>query len=398
MKTLSSYLWLLLLVSILFVKEASAIGVTPGRTPIDFEPGLQQTYEISIVNTEHKQFKAALYLEGELKEFVSLSDSEVSFTPQEASKKISYSIHLPQRIPQPGLHEVRLIISEVSDVDKEKVYTVSIKTEVVHQIHIQVPYPGKYLKNSFYVVEKENSADFLVNTINLGKEDIAQVMPKFEIYNPQGALVTTFSAEEQAVKKRERTEFKARCNNFSAGSYRVKAVVHYDTQQEILEQNISLGNFQLKLLDLFVEGFTLGNIAQFNVLVENIGNTPIGDAYSTLRLDNNEGISLTHLKSASLALAPGERQKMFLYWDTKNVQVGIYDGELGLFYGKDSSLKPIRTRVSENKIDIEVAGVTGAVVGTSGVKSSANILLIGVGGIILLILILTIVKKREKIE
>ena len=119
--------------------------------------------------------------------------------------------------------------------------------------------------------------------------------------------------------------------------------------------------------------------------------------YSTLRLEDMEGIRMADLKSASLAINPGERQKLFLYWDTKNVAIGIYEGELALFYGENSAEKKIRTRVSENKIDIEVAGVTGAVIGSAGKKLNANLLLLGVAILIALFIILTMVKKKKGI-
>ncbi|MBI2110359.1 hypothetical protein HYT51_01095 [Candidatus Woesearchaeota archaeon] len=379
-----------------FTKEAIALGVTPGRNIIDFEPGLKQTYDLTIVNNEHENFRALLYLEGELKEFVDLSTSEINFTEDEESKTIRYTINFPKDIKEPGTHEVKLIISEATDLGKEEVYTINVKTEIIHQIHLRVPYPGKYLKNEFFIVEKENSVDFLVTLFNLGKEDVNKVKSTFEILTPNGTHVTTLTSAEQPIKKRERRELLTRWENYSAGSYQIKAIIKYDEKQEVIEQNVSLGNFAIKLLDLFVDDFKLGSIAQFNVLVENVGNEMVNDLYSTLRLGDIDGLRVADLKSASLSISPGERQKLFLYWDTKNVAIGVYEGELALFYGENSAEKQVRTRVSENKIDVEVSGLTGAVIGSTGKKFNANFLLLGVAILIVLFIFLAMVKKRRE--
>jgi len=393
-----SFKMVLLIISILFfAKEGIALGVTPGRNIIDFEPGSKQIYDLTIVNNEHKNFRALLYLEGDLKEFVTLGTSEINFTSDEESKTIQYIINFPEDIKEPGTHEVKLIISEATDPETEEIYTINVKTEVIHQIHLRVPYPGKYLKNEFFIVEKENSVDLLVTLFNLGKEDVNKVKSTFEILTPNGTYITTLNSAEQSIKKRERRELLTRWENYSTGSYQIKAIIKYDEKQEVIEQNVSLGNFAIKLLDLFVDDFKLGSIAQFHILVENVGNEFIGDLYSTLRLEDMEGIRMADLKSASLAINPGERQKLFLYWDTKNVAIGIYEGELALFYGENSAEKKIRTRVSENKIDIEVAGVTGAVIGSAGKKLNANLLLLGVAILIALFIILTMVKKKKGI-
>ena len=395
---LKFFVFVLLVSMLFFTKEVSALGLTPGRTTIDFEPGMQQEYEVTILNNEHKNFNVVFYLEGDLKQFVTLRTSEIHFSEHEASQKIAYTLHLPQSIQDPGTHEVRLIASEVlPDLENTSVYTVQVKTEIIHQIHIQVPYPGKYLQSEFFVIEKDDGTHFLVTLLNLGKEDISHAQTTFEIYNPTGEKINETQSIPLSIKRRERRESLTSFTVSQPGSYRIKAILQYDSEQKTFEQNVSLGNFQLKLLDLFVNDFKLGSIAQFNVLVENIGNDLVKDAYSALHLHTPEGVSVADVKSATLTLSSGEKQKMFLYWDTKNVQVGVYEGKIALFYGGNYTEKQIKTSVSQNKIDVEVAGVTGNVVGNTGVKKNANFLLLGIALFIAFILIFTLVKKRKKL-
>ena len=49
---------------------AYAIGVTPGRKTLDFEAGLQDKVEITILNNDKKDMNALIYVEGELNDSV----------------------------------------------------------------------------------------------------------------------------------------------------------------------------------------------------------------------------------------------------------------------------------------------------------------------------------------
>lgn len=306
-------------------------------------------------------------------------------------------MNFPNEKYEPGTHPVRLVVSEVvSPIEGDKVYTIRVKTEIVHQVDIRIPFPGKYLKNEFFIVEKEDDVDFLINSLNLGKEDISESYVTFEIYGLDGSKITTLNSDKKSVNRRETREFISRWGNYSAGSYTIRAIVNYDGERKILERNISLGNFQIKILDLFVEDFRLGSIAQFNLLVENTGNDAISDLYSTLVLHDYEGGDVANLKSASIFINPKERQKMLLYWDTKNVRIGTYEGKLALFYGDESLEKQVRTRVREDKIDVEVVGVTGAIIGGGGISNSANYLLMGIGIIFVLFIIWRVFIRKRK--
>ena len=59
--------------------NAQAIGVTPGRTTIDFEPNLERTVTFRIINNEHKDFRAFVYAEGDLKDYVTSENNIIDF-------------------------------------------------------------------------------------------------------------------------------------------------------------------------------------------------------------------------------------------------------------------------------------------------------------------------------
>ncbi len=77
---------------------ASALGVTPGRMTIDFEPGLEKRMSVTITNNEHKQFNAYVYVEGDLSEYITFDQDVISFNESDNSKALRYRVKLPERL------------------------------------------------------------------------------------------------------------------------------------------------------------------------------------------------------------------------------------------------------------------------------------------------------------
>ena len=121
-----------------------ALGITPGRTTINFEPNLHKEVDITIINDEHKDMNVMLRVEGELSEVITLNRVLLNFNADEDSKTFTYKIDLLKTIEKPGTHEVKIIAMELpKDFEKEGGY-VGATVAVVTQLHIKVPYPGKY--------------------------------------------------------------------------------------------------------------------------------------------------------------------------------------------------------------------------------------------------------------
>ena len=82
---------------------ASALGITPGRTTMDFEPGLEKTVSFTIFNDEHKAFDAYVYIEGDLRDYITIDQDRFSFSESDNSKGFTYRVKLPQKLDPPGV-------------------------------------------------------------------------------------------------------------------------------------------------------------------------------------------------------------------------------------------------------------------------------------------------------
>ena len=108
---------LAILLIVLTLQNVSSIGITPGRTTINFEPGLHREVSFSII------------------------------------KSFTYTVDLPQKLSEPGLHEIEIVALEMPKDIKEKGALVGATVAVATQLHVYVPYPNKYLEAELNVVE-----------------------------------------------------------------------------------------------------------------------------------------------------------------------------------------------------------------------------------------------------
>src|SRR3989339_539984 len=337
----NKYLILGLLV-ILIMQNISAIGITPGRTTIDFEPNLQREIAFTVINSENKDMMVVFMVRGNLSEYITLSQNHAEFTKDEISKSFTYSINLPSKISTPGKHEVEIVALEIPTDTKEKGSFVGATVAVISQLHIYVPYPNKYAEASINILESEDKKIFRIPVINRGKLDIANLRAIIDIYNGLGEKITSLETETETLNSLQMKELAAEWDtNVNPGKYSAIISVIYNNQGEVM--------------------------ADFNSLNYNIGSQ--------------------------------SKSEMIAYWDTVGVEKGTYDGKIFLKYGTESTEKEVQMKITENSI--EVIGLTGhVVVKKAGTFNLNNILLILVIFLILVnvvwfVIVKNLLKKKK---
>lgn len=347
---------------LLFATMVRAVGVTPGRTTLYFEPNLEREVKFTVLNNEHKNLKLAIYARGNLADYVEIPTKEIELKAEEDSRELSYKIRLPSDIEEPGLHEAEVVIREITTEKGEKDITIGTMQAVITQLHVYVPYPGKYIVARLDIVggKIDKRMMFFVPLINFGEEDVKSAKAEIIVMDMYEKVINKVETNEQPVPGKGRTELSAEMDPspLLPGIYRVIARVMYDGLVSTAENTFYIKDFLLIPLDISVRDFTLGDIAKFNILVENIGNIDIKDAYSLMLLDK-DGRNIADLKSVPIDFKPLEKKEMVSYWDTKDVKAGEYGGKLMLRYEDKTDERGIRTIVEKNSIKTEIIGVTG---------------------------------------
>ena len=364
-----------LLALVIFISSAScadALGVTPGRTTVDFAPGLEKTASFTIINNEHKSFNAYVYVEGGLRDYITFERDIVPFNASDNSHTFTYTVKLPERIDPPGDHWGKIVVMELpAGWDAPEGETRIIATvAVIHQLRVKVPYPGKYMQLDLMVQEAvpNESVKFFVKLYNLGTEDIAKARATIEILGPTNEVIASIETEPKAVKSMKREELTAAWKaQVNPGIYHAVVTLRYDDESGKVEKNFYVGNMLVDVLDVSVKDFRLGGIAKFDILTESKWNQPISDVYAHMIISDEQENKVADFKSASVDIEPYERTRLYAYWDTEGVNEGDYISKLILNYADRKTEREIRTRVGLESIRTDIIGISvGAVTAEEG--------------------------------
>lgn len=387
------------------VRSVYPLGVSPSKKIIDFSPSLKEQVTLTLHNKEKKEFKADVMLRGDLSEYVKLSGSSIYFSADDLSKEFTYEVILPDHIDQPGMHNSEIIFKEVPLKKEGEEIFVEAQVAVVSELNVMAPYPGKYVEASLDIVSANvgEEVKFFLKVSNLGELDISKVKALFYIYDNENDLVTVVDTDEKQLKSTQRKEFVGRWDaDVTMGHYRVKAVLDYDGMILNLDSSFMVGDFFLKLLDVSVDNFNLGDIAKFNVLVENLAGEDVKSMSAEITLFDQDNNKVADLKSVPEDISKISRKGLLLFWDTQNVEEGTYDGKIILRYGDKISEDYLKVHVFKDAIEVEIIGFTKITDSSDKTKLInfskdqyilLSVLFLLVVGIILLILLKKFKKK-----
>lgn len=354
---------------ILLAEKAFALGVTPGKTSIDFEPGLERTVELTILNNDQKDLSLALNVEGELSKYISLSEKDISLSPSEGSKTVKYDIKLPESIGRPGTHETNIILREAKSVTGEGV-KIGASLAVISVLAVRVPYEGKYAEANLFATDQEGETLFAIEIINYGNEDIEKAKATIDIYEGD-KKIETIQTDEKPVEQGTRKELIAKWKTVTPGTYKAKAKISYDDKTIEAETEFQTGGFFIKLIDVAVKNFKLGGIAKFQILLENVANKKAEDTYTKMTLNDETGKNIMDVESQRTELQPEERKEVQAYWDTETVKKGEYNGKIALQSNNENWETPMSMEVQENDIKTRIGPTAMAVTETkTGYKTT----------------------------
>ena len=377
-KSLNRFVFLILLITLL-LPAVSSLGITPGRTSLDYKPDIEQEVTFSVLNNENKNLKVLLTAQGELSEYITLYNSTVSFLPSEESKQFIYKIKVPASLgAEPGLHTAEIVVLEIPEPTGTGTY-VGATVAVVSQAFVYVPCPGKCIETGLDVLnaEQNGTATFIIPVINRGKLGIGEARAIIDIYNSFNEKIDSIETDNLAVPSGSRTELSAKWNvNAPSGNYLAKVSVFYDGETKNFEELFAVGIESLSVESIFVNNFQLGEIAKLEILVENKWNQILENVFANLLVFNNENQVMADIKSSNEEIPALSKKQLILYWDTVGVEEGEYNGKLSIKYGKKSSDKNLILKVSEDSLDIFGVGYAIQPKGGKGIEITTILIVV----------------------
>ena len=382
------------------VAHVSALGITPGRTTLRFEPGVEQTVEFTVINSEREDVQLVLLVQGELNQSITLPAATWDMSASESEKKLSYTFKAPPSL-KPGTRTAELVVIKLPKQSATGATFVGAAVGVITQLHVLVPYPGKYAEPDLNIAGPDDSGKvtFLVPTVSRGELDLARVRATIDIYTALNEKIATISSNEASLASGARAELVAEwdASAVAPGSYRAVAAVLYDEGVTQVEKTFEVGKRALELQGVEVNDFSLGEIAKFELLIENKWSQPISGAYADMIVYNAQREIMANFKSATYEVPALGKALLVTFWDTEGVKEGTYDSSVFLRYGEHSDQQDFKLKVSSN--DISVIGL-GYVIskdsGDSGTSNTLVIVLSTIIGVLVLINLLWFLVLRKK--
>lgn len=384
------------------VNNVLGIGITPGRTTVNFEPGLTKEVSFSILNSEHKDMSVVFAIRGNLSDYVSIEENTVDFSSSEESKSFSYHFKLPQDYKEfggPGTHKAEIVALELpKDMPKsaENGPAFIASVAVITQLHVEVPYPNKYAEASVDVIGSPSETVFVIPVNNKGKLDIVDAHAQIEIFTGLNEKLTTLETSSKEISALKRKDLSAKwdTSDITPGKYLAKVSVFYDDNVINIEKKFEIGQKALRVLEVNVEDFKLGDIAKFEALVENSWSEQVENAYLNILVFNEQEETMADFKSPTYNIPALSKEKMISYWDTAGVHEGTYDGKLILRYENKTDERNVQLKITEDSI--EVMGITGRVIvdDGSGGFGMTTILFIVIGLLVMINIIWFMVVRR----
>ncbi len=387
-----SFISIVVLAVAIFSFSAYAIGVSPAKKVIGFEPKLSDEYEFTIVNNEGRAFDALIHARGELAEYVSFDDRVVSLKADETSKTIKYSLKLPDDLGKPGIHDVDLVVTEFQ-IDSQTGGTstvINAKQSVYSKLQITVPTPGKYAEGSLNI-ETANigeSVHFTIPLFNFGTDTIKHATAIIEIEKLDGSQVATFATNEISLETKQQGDLKASWTaDVDPGVYYARATIAYDEKQLVLENSFEVGKLKVDITKIDIAPFSLGQIAKLDIYLKNTWNQLIQNVYGQVSVWSQTGRELSSFKTASIDLDPQASGVITSYWDTAGISAGTYDLKVELHYAGRITEEHVKATVNIDSIVTSYGG-TAKVIEKSQESGSG---IAGIPILTLLVIILVVV-------
>jgi hypothetical protein len=336
-----------------------AIGISPGRTLVNFEPGKEGVINFEVVNDEHKKMDVMIAPRGDADIEIYYNGNPLTgavvFEENEPEKKFQYRFKLPQEM-LPGLHETSITAIELPQESGKGIY-VSASAGVATEFAVQKLYPGSYLGLDFNIAEGDagGTTKFIVSASNLGEQAVKSAHAQIDIFD-SGKKIKSLQTETGGIGSRERKDFTAEWKPEKEGKYTAKATMFFDGNSTEIEKSFDIGSAKLELLGINADEFKLGDIAKLELLVGNRWNEQLDNVYAELSIPGKAGI-----KSSFESIPALSNATLTIYWDTKGVKPGDYDGKLILHYANKQFEKDIRLHLEESSIRIETMGIAATI-------------------------------------
>jgi hypothetical protein len=338
------------LILLMFISSVFAVGISPPKSIVYFEPNGVETVNFYVVNMGDADSRVRIFFDGELSNLIVWEEQTIDLKPNE-KRDFSFLLNMPASFDAPGDHRVDLIAQEIPIEEESGGTFIGAVTSVTSPVLIRVPFDGPYLGSKLNI--RSSSVGQIVKLKifleNLGSISLNDFQGKIDIFGSNGEMIKeiTFS-ESLGLNEFKEIELLWDSSGIESGVYVGKLLINYNGKTAESESEFRMGDVFVKILD-FQEELITGKINNYVMTVSSEWNNVIGDVYVKLMI--NIGEEGYNFKSTSFDLGAWEEKevKMYVALDEgiSKLPVGEYNATIGVFYeglsnSEDFNLKIVR--------------------------------------------------------
>ena len=352
----------------LMLPLVSAIGVSPARKEITFEPNKQEIITQKVINNEHKDLKAVIYARGELEPYIKILDSLIIIQAAHDQANFRYEVNLPNEFRKPGRYGSEIVVMELpSTTSTDETASIGAVGSVISELYVRVPFPDKYAEAKLVIESQgqDKPVRFVLPVFNYGSKKIVNIQAHIDILGATYEKIGEIDTNGIGLPVKGQSKIQAEWFNpeLNPGVYHAKATITYDGKKIEQEENFKIGDLAVEIIDLRADKFKLGSIAAIDIFLENKWNSKISGIYGILAVTDQEGTEYEQTKTTSIDLNSLSRGKVTAYWDTRDLPVGFYDLNLEIHYEGKTTKKIIGANVNIDSIKTDFSPIGQAIVG-----------------------------------
>lgn len=341
---------------IILVSSVSAFGVAPSRELIPYDTQ-EHTFTVRVLDNDNAN--VAIYLKGELSEYATLDTDTLTIESNE--KSFTYTIRLPEGL-SPGQKTLDVMVAQVPDEPASGKATVNAGLIAIHQLKVDVPYPGEFIDGDIYVSNSKKGEPivFTVSLINKGTQK-TDANVDIIIKGLKDEEIKRLNLGNVAISTSSQSKIEGHIiNELEPGEYIAEAVISYGGKTKSLEKNFHSGDMMIDINTVSVKDFKLGTVAKFYVGIENKWNQPL-EMYADMIVSDEQGNEIEQYKTGTMTIDARNKDIINTYWDTEGEDVGNYNIKVILNYAGKTSEKMVGVVVGINEI-IVMDGISGRVI------------------------------------
>ena len=387
------------LILLLSINLVLAIGVSPAKKYIDFAPAQSQELSFKVYNNEHKDMAAAIYIQGELAQYIELTNNLITINKNQEFIEVKYTITLPNQMEKSGIHQAEILIIELLDEKNNQKTAANALPAVTSLIKLRVPYPDKYAEANLYIepASINQEISFTIPVFNYGTENLDNIYAKIEIFGATYEKIAEIQTNKISLDTKQQAVLGASLPpQENPGIYHAIATIYYGNNNIRLEKNFEIGTLYVKINQVKVEDFTLGGIAKFDIYIENIWNQYLEQVFADVIFKDKQGTEYSRYKTATIDLKSYGIGKLEAYWNTKDIQTGEYELDVTLNYMNKTTNSLIETNINLDSISTNKI-IGKAIMGNSGKTNTNNLLIFGLIVLVMINIAWFFYFKKKKI-